>query len=33
MNTAIRNWVSEIQALTTPSAVVYCDGSEAERDD
>ena len=32
MNSAIRNWVNEIQALTMPSAVVYCDGSKAERD-
>ena len=32
MNSAVRNWVTEIEALTTPSAVVYCDGSKAERD-
>src|ERR687892_2729604 len=32
MNSAVRNWVAEVQALTTPSAVVYCDGSLAERD-
>src|SRR5687768_1553963 len=32
MNSAVRRWVGEIEALTTPSAVVYCDGSEAERD-
>src|SRR5918993_2723639 len=32
MNSAVRNWVAEIQALTTPSNVVYCDGSLAERD-
>ena len=30
MNSAIRNWVSEIAALTGPSEVVYCDGSEQE---
>ena len=32
MNSAVRSWVAEIEALTTPSAVVYCDGSKAERD-
>ena len=32
MNPAVRRWVDEIKALTTPSAVVYCDGSKAERD-
>ena len=31
MNSAIRTWVSEIEALTRPSAVVYCDGSEDEK--
>jgi phosphoenolpyruvate carboxykinase (GTP) len=31
MNPAIRRWVSEIEALTRPSAVVYCDGSEDEK--
>jgi phosphoenolpyruvate carboxykinase (GTP) len=31
MNSAIRKWVSEIEALTRPSAVVYCDGSEDEK--
>jgi phosphoenolpyruvate carboxykinase (GTP) len=31
MNSAIRKWVSEIEALTTPSAVKYCDGSQAEK--
>ncbi|HKY23193.1 MAG TPA: phosphoenolpyruvate carboxykinase (GTP) [Vicinamibacterales bacterium] len=32
MNSAVRKWVEDIQALTMPSAVVYCDGSKAERD-
>ena len=32
MNTALRKWVQEISDLTAPSAVVYCDGSEAERE-
>ena len=32
MNSAVRSWVADIEALTTPSAVVYCDGSKAERD-
>ena len=31
MNSAIRRWVSEIDALTRPAAVVYCDGSEDEK--
>src|SRR4026209_2219681 len=31
MNSAVRRWVAEIEALTTPSAVVYCDGSKGER--
>ena len=31
MNSAIRKWVSEIEALTRPSAVVYCDGSDGEK--
>jgi len=31
MNSAIRKWVSEIEALTRPSAVVYCDGSDDEK--
>ncbi|HUP39099.1 MAG TPA: phosphoenolpyruvate carboxykinase (GTP) [Vicinamibacterales bacterium] len=31
MNSAVRSWVADIEALTTPSAVVYCDGSDAER--
>ena len=28
---AIRQWVREVEALTRPSAVVYCDGSEEEK--
>jgi GTP-dependent phosphoenolpyruvate carboxykinase len=32
MNSAVRAWVSDVAAMTTPSAVVYCDGSAAERD-
>src|SRR5215218_9470685 len=32
MNAAVRSWVSKVSALTTPSDVVYCDGSTAERD-
>ena len=32
MNPAVRRWVEQIAALTMPSAVVYCDGSKAERD-
>lgn len=31
MNSAIRKWVGEVEALTKPSAVVYCDGSEDEK--
>jgi phosphoenolpyruvate carboxykinase (GTP) len=31
MNAAILNWVSEIQTLTTPATVVYCDGSPQEK--
>jgi len=31
MNSAIRKWVSEIEALTRPSAVVFCDGSDDEK--
>jgi phosphoenolpyruvate carboxykinase (GTP) len=31
-NEAIRSWVEEIAAMTTPDHVVYCDGSEAEKD-
>src|SRR5918998_6221220 len=32
MNAAVREWVDTIAALTTPSSVVYCDGSAEERD-
>ena len=32
MNSAVRKWVADIEALTTPSTVVFCDGSKAERD-
>jgi phosphoenolpyruvate carboxykinase (GTP) len=32
MSAAIRRWVSEIEALTMPSAVVFCDGSEREKE-
>src|SRR5262245_38513111 len=32
MNPAVRKWVNEIQALTSPAAVVFCDGSQGERD-
>jgi phosphoenolpyruvate carboxykinase (GTP) len=29
---AIERWVQEISALTTPDRIVYCDGSEREKD-
>ena len=29
---AIQQWVDEISRMVTPDHVVYCDGSEAERD-
>ncbi|HEY8551770.1 MAG TPA: phosphoenolpyruvate carboxykinase (GTP) [Vicinamibacterales bacterium] len=29
---AVKRWVDEISTLTTPSRVVYCDGSDTERD-
>ena len=32
MNSAIRRWVTDVEALTMPAAIVYCDGSNAERD-
>jgi phosphoenolpyruvate carboxykinase (GTP) len=32
VNSPIREWVDEVQALTTPSAVVFCNGSQAEKD-
>ncbi len=31
-HTAIRAWVDEIAALTTPDRILICDGSKAERD-
>jgi phosphoenolpyruvate carboxykinase (GTP) len=32
MSSAISKWVSEIESLTTPSSVVYCDGSKREKE-
>src|SRR5918999_2363461 len=32
MNSGVRAWVSEIEALAQPSTVVWCDGSAAEKD-
>jgi phosphoenolpyruvate carboxykinase (GTP) len=29
---AIRKWVDEVSKMTTPDQIVYCDGSERERD-
>ena len=31
MNPAIQKWVEEVRALTAPDGVVFCDGSEHER--
>jgi len=31
-NAAIQRWVDEIQKLTTPDRVVFCDGSQGEKD-
>jgi len=31
-NSAIERWVQEVSALTLPDRVVYCDGSEREKD-
>src|SRR3954466_6097493 len=30
---AIRKWVDEVSKVTTPDQIVYCDGSERERDE
>jgi phosphoenolpyruvate carboxykinase (GTP) len=32
MNSAIHKWAEEIRSLTTPDSVVYCDGSDQEKD-
>ncbi|HEX4462566.1 MAG TPA: phosphoenolpyruvate carboxykinase (GTP) [Polyangia bacterium] len=32
INAAIRRWVDEVKELCTPDRVVYCDGSEAEKE-
>jgi phosphoenolpyruvate carboxykinase (GTP) len=32
MSSAISQWASEIERLTTPSGVVYCDGSKREKE-
>ena len=32
VSTAISRWVDEVSTLTTPESIVYCDGSDAERD-
>src|SRR5687767_15599714 len=29
----IRRWVDEIAALTTPDRILFCDGTDAERDE
>src|SRR3989441_8880491 len=31
-NAAIQKWVDEIQRMTTPAQVVFCDGSQGEKD-
>src|SRR5258706_1781059 len=31
-NAAIQKWVDEIQRMTTPEQVVFCDGSQGEKD-
>src|SRR5438132_1107735 len=31
-NAAIQKWVDEIQRMTTPAKVVFCDGSQGEKD-
>src|ERR1700676_1773387 len=28
---ALRDWVKEVAALTKPDAIIWCDGSEAEK--
>ena len=32
VTTAIKQWVDEVANLTRPDTVVFCDGSEAEKD-
>ena len=31
-NAAIQTWVDEIRRMTTPEQVVFCDGSQGEKD-
>src|SRR5438067_10715279 len=31
-NAAIQKWIDEIQRMTTPAQVVFCDGSQGEKD-
>ena len=30
MNSALKSWVDEVAALTKPSGIHWCDGSDAE---